>query len=186
MPPRKPQVASHSALGQETSPEESQGTGDKAAHKRKLEDGARDVLTASKRALESVSAPPVGHKTAPVTHLVPPESIPPHPPHSFNAMLPQDQHYDAYMCPDVMEAKLSEVNNHSSGPADIPIDPALQAPHELDMLSLIQGYDSDTKRMPPPATSQSIPFTLVSAAIIKSLFDTLSTCPTSTNPFNML
>jgi len=202
MPPRKPWVASHSVLGQETSPEESQGTGDKAAHKRKLDDGAGDVSTASKRgrkqlqttggfknpfaALESMSAPPVGHKTAPIAHLVPLESIPPHPPQSFDAMLPQDQHYDAYMHPDVMEAKLSEVNNCSSGPADIPIDPALQAPHELDTLSLIQGYDPDTERMPPPATSQSIPFMLASAAIIKSPFDTLSTRPTSTNPFNML
>ncbi|KAG0693989.1 hypothetical protein DFH29DRAFT_1006730 [Suillus ampliporus] len=194
MPPRKPRVPSHSALGQEMSPEESQGAGDKAAHKRKLDDGAGDVSTASKRgrkalmqpqttggfknpfaALESTSAPPVDHNTAPVAHLVPPESILPHPPQSFDAMLPLDQRYDAYM-------------RRSSGPADVPIDPALEAPHELDTPSLIQGYDPDTKRMPPPAANQSIPSTLVNAAIIqvKSPFDTLSTRLAGTNPFNML
>ncbi|KAG0698262.1 hypothetical protein DFH29DRAFT_878121 [Suillus ampliporus] len=131
MPPRKPRVPSHSALGQETSPEESQGAGDKAAHKRKLDDGAGDVSTAPKRGRKALMQPRT---------------------------------------------------------TDLPIDPALEAPHELDMPSLIQGYDPDTERMPPPAANQSIPSTLVNAAIIrvKSPFDTLSTRLTGTNPFNML
>ncbi|KAG1735305.1 uncharacterized protein EDB91DRAFT_1083758 [Suillus paluster] len=42
----------------------------------------------------------INQQTAPVPHLVPPESMPPHPPQSFDAMLPQHQHYDAYTQPD--------------------------------------------------------------------------------------
>lgn len=205
MPPRKPQVASHSVeLGQETSPEGGQEAGGKAVAKRKLNDGG-DVSITSKRgrktlvqprttggfknpfpALGSTSAPPVVHNMAPVAHLVPLESIPPHPPQSFDAMLPQSQRYDAYMRPDGIEAKLSERNNPSAGPADVPIDPALEATRELDVPSPNQGYDPDTTRMPPPATNQTIPSKLASAAIIKSPFDALSTRLTSTNPFHML
>ncbi|KAG1841926.1 hypothetical protein DFJ58DRAFT_856154 [Suillus subalutaceus] len=205
MPPRKPQVASHSVeLGQETSPEGGQEAGGKAVAKRKLNDGG-DVSITSKRgrktlvqprttggfknpfpALGSTSAPPVVHNMAPLAHLVPLESIPPHPPQSFDAMLPQSQRYDAYMRPDGIEAKLSERNNPSAGPADVPIDPALEATRELDVPSPNQGYDPDTTRMPPPATNQTIPSKLASAAIIESPFDALSTRLTSTNPFHML
>ena len=85
-----------------------------AVQKRKLDDGVGDASMASKRgrttggfknpfaALGSTSEHPVSHKTVRVAHLVPPESLPPHPPQSFDAMLPQHKRYDAYMHPDMM------------------------------------------------------------------------------------
>lgn len=131
MPPRKPQVASHSVeLGQETSPEGGQEAGGKAVAKRKLNDGG-DVSITSKRGRKTLVQPrTTGGFKNPFPALVPLESIPPHPPQSFDAMLPQSQRYDAYMRP---------------------IDPALEATRELDVPSPNQGYDPDTTRMPPPA-----------------------------------
>lgn len=90
---------------------------DKAVQKQKLEDGVGGASMASKRgrktggfknpfaALGSTSKHPASHKTVQVAHLVPPESLPPHPPQSFDAMLPQHKRYDAYMHPDTMSLK---------------------------------------------------------------------------------
>ncbi|KAG1819285.1 uncharacterized protein BJ212DRAFT_1298510 [Suillus subaureus] len=99
------------------------------------------VIGIQKDALKRSSAVhPTNQQAAAVTHLVPPGSLPPHPPQSFNHMLPHHQQYDAYMCPTSTDPKLEPLDTRDT-PSEsdaVLIDPA------------IQEQDTNIEQMPPP------------------------------------
>ncbi|KAG1740972.1 hypothetical protein EDB19DRAFT_1828358 [Suillus lakei] len=113
----------------------------------------------------------INQETALVPHLVPPESMLPHLPQSFNAMLPQHQHYDTYMQPDSLNTQ------ESASPllresANILIDPAIALPE-----------DSSPQGSPPTSAgnkqiaanlTQTEPIAGAQVAIPKWLTDTIT------------
>ncbi|KAG0702157.1 hypothetical protein DFH29DRAFT_875332 [Suillus ampliporus] len=166
-----------------------QGAGRKVAPKRKLDDRAGDASVASKRgrkivvqpqttggfikpfALAVLSTHLTKQQTEPVAHLVPPESIPPHPPQSFDAMLLQHQCYDAYMQPNSLNnhkvQELLEKSPQLSDSTNIQIDPAIMAPED----SSPQGQDSEVERMllPPVDSHQSTQHRALTSIVWTSL-----------------
>lgn len=197
MPPRKAQT-DRGGLGQDTNSIGTQGAGRKLAPKRKLDDRVGDAPVASKRGRKpAVQTQPsrafvnpfalTMTESSQLTHLVPPESIPPHPPQSFNAMLPQQQRYDAYMQPDSLNTQESaETSPPICEGANIPIDPAIAVQED----SSPQGHSSNAERicMPPPpveSTQRRVPTNIAGGNT--NPFD-LSIRPTTAvaNPFTLL
>ncbi|KAG0703450.1 hypothetical protein DFH29DRAFT_1042399 [Suillus ampliporus] len=112
-----------------TSPAERRGAGSKAVTKRKLDDGAGDVPTASKRSRKMVQPRTTGGFKSPFValgftpaHLASPQMV-----QTFDTVLPEHQRYDAYIHPGVIntEPNLSEASDDLSAPLDIPIDSAI-------------------------------------------------------------
>ncbi|KAG1816310.1 uncharacterized protein BJ212DRAFT_1299613 [Suillus subaureus] len=138
------------------------------------------VVGIQKDALKRSSAVhPTNQQAAAITHLVPPWSLPPHPPQSFNHMLPHHQQYDAYMHPTSTDPKLEPLDTRDTPleSDDVPIDPAIQE-QESTILStaLPQDHSTDIEQMPPPPAKFN-QFTPTKKS--------LATSAPSNNPFNV-
>ncbi|KAG0693415.1 hypothetical protein DFH29DRAFT_1007306 [Suillus ampliporus] len=154
----------------------------KDASKRRLDEGTGDTY----RDLETSSAAhPTNQQAVAVAHLVPPGSIPPHPPQSFDHMLPHHQRYDAYMRPASTDPdpKPLEMKDTPSESNNIPIDPAIREQEStIRSMELPRDHSTDIERIPPPPAKFNQSTRCAPANITKK---SLTTSAPSNNPFDV-